>query len=186
VIFTHGSFNPDVVFNLSLSPKSRVYEYCVTCHKMSDITVLIASSSPAARAEIEEQLSACDAIHVVGAVGANADVLRLTEKFKPDVLVFHTASCGKPQMDMLFRLREIHSTLTTLALECSPEHVRTYFINLASWGLRGCICEWRDSAELIDAVRTLGRGDFYLCPMASHALVDAYRDMIHHVVQEAL
>lgn len=153
-------------------------------HKMTDIKVLIASSSPAARAEIEEQLLSCDTIDVVGSAGANVDVLKLTSKFKPDVLVFHAASCGKPQMDMLFQLQQIHDSLKTLALECSPEHVRTYFISLTSWGLRGCICEWRDSAELIDAVCTLGRGDFYLCPIASHALVDAYRDMIHPVVQE--
>jgi DNA-binding NarL/FixJ family response regulator len=158
----------------------------VAFHKMTDIKVLIASSSPAARAEIEEQLLTCDTIRVVGSAGANVDVLKLTARFKPDVLVFHAASCGKPQMDMLFHLRQIHSSLKTLALECSPEHVRAYFINLASWGLRGCICEWRNSAELIDAVCTLGRGDFYLCPMASHALVDAYRDMIHQVVQEEI
>ncbi len=155
-------------------------------HIMSDIRVLIASNSPEIRAEIEKQVAACESIRVVGAVSESQEVLELTARFKPDVLIFHAASCGQPHIELLFKLQELHPDLKTLALECSPEHVRSYFISLASWGLRGCICEWRNSTELIDAVCALGRGDFYLCPMASHALVDAYRDMIHQIAQEEI
>ena len=149
-----------------------------------EVKVLIASRSPAICAEIENQLSAGDGIRIVGTAYDGAGVLDLTAHQRPDVLVYHTASCGKPQLELLEQLQNMHPALKTLALECSPEHVRTYFIRMAAWGLRGCICQWRNSNELIDAVRSLGAGDFYLCPLASHALVDAYRNMMHQVVQE--
>jgi len=149
-----------------------------------EIKVLIASRSDAVCDEIAQQLSGSRDIRVVGTANEGDEVLDLTRQHRPDVLVFHAASCGKPQLELLFQLQELHPPLKTLALECSPEHVRAYFISLAGWGLRGCICQWRDSDDIIDAVHSLGRGDFYLCPLASHALVDAYRDMMHQVVQE--
>jgi len=151
---------------------------------MARTRVLIASSSPETRTEIEQQISACDSIHVIGTVGRSQEVLELTARLKPDVLVFHAASCGKPHIELLFQLQELHPEIKVLALECSPQNVQSYFISLAAWGLRGCICEWRNSSELIDAVCTLGHGDFYLCPKASHALVDAYRNMIHRDAPE--
>jgi len=149
-----------------------------------EIKVLIASRSPAICAEIENQLAAGAGIRIVGVAHDGADVLDLTAGQRPDVLVYHTASCGKPQLELLKQLQNVHPALKTLALECSPEHIRAYFIRMAAWGLRGCICQWRDSSELIDAVRSLSAGDFYLCPLASQALVDAYRNMMHQVARE--
>lgn len=151
---------------------------------MKDIKVLIVSNSDSIRSKIEKQLSGCAQIKVVGAVEANEDALMLTWRFKPDVLVFHAASTGMPEMDLLFQLRQAQPQLRTLALECSPNQVRTLFIELAPWGLRGCICKWEGASELIDSVCTLGSGNSYLCPIASHVLVDAYRDMLHHVTQK--
>lgn len=149
-----------------------------------EVKVLIASRSPAICGEIEKRLADCDGIRIVGAAHDSDGVLDMTARLHPDVLVYHTASCGKPQLALLERLQEVHPALKTLALECSPDHVRTYFIRMATWGLRGCICQWRDSNELIDAIISLGAGDFYLCPLSSHALVDAYRNMMHQVIQE--
>ena len=149
-----------------------------------EVKVLIASRSPATCAEIENQLTVHDGIRIVGSVHDRDGVLTMAARLQPDVMIYHMASCGKPELDMLKQLQKVLPTLKTLALECSPEHVKTYFIRMTAWGLRGCICQWRDSNELIDAVRSLGAGDFYLCPLASHALVDAYRNMMHQVVQE--
>lgn len=152
---------------------------------MKDIAVLIACKSPSVRTEIEQQLASSKQIRVVGAAEANEDIVVMTAYLRPDVLLLHAPSCGEPRQDLLIRLLRIHVDLKILALECSPEHVRSCFIQLSAWGLRGCICRWpRRGAELIDAVHTVGKGDIYLCPVASHALVDAYRHMIHQLVQE--
>jgi len=154
------------------------------CRNMKDTTVLIASKSPTISAEIENRLAANDAIRVIGTAKANEDIPVMTRHLLPDILVIHAPSCGEPHQELLSRLMRIQPDLKILALECSPEHIRSCFIKLAAWGLRGCICKWQDSTELIDAIYTVGNGDFYFCPVASHALLDAYRHMIHHPVGE--
>ena len=151
---------------------------------MTDITVLIASKSPSIRAELETHISSSDGIRIVGNAEADSDIRVMTAEFQPDVLVIHTPTCGEPREEFLSLLARVHPGLKILALECSPEHVRSCFIKLTAWGLRGCICHWKGAGELIDAIRTIGNGEFYLCPIASHALVDAYRHMIHQLVRE--
>ncbi len=150
----------------------------------TNFTVLIASKSPAISAELEKQLSSSKLVRVVGKAEENEDAGLLTSEFRPDVLIIHAPTFGEPSVDLLSRLVHIHPELKTLALECSPDHVRTCFIQLTAWGLRGCICHWKGANELIRAIRTIGNGDVYLCPVASHALVDAYRDMIHQLLGE--
>ena len=170
-------FVPILLFKLQARKTNAV------TRNMTDIQVLIACNSPDISAKIEGRLSKCATIDVVGSASTPEEILRLTRRFLPDVLVVHIASCGRPDTDLLLRLKQVQPQIKTLALECAPEQIRTYFVELAPWGLSGCICEWEKANELIDAVCTIGNGDSYLCPLASHVLVDAYRDMRHHVAQ---
>jgi len=152
--------------------------------RMSEITVLIASKSSSSRAKLEEQLAGNRRIRIVGDAAEDSEIRAMTTLHYPDVLVLHISSLGEPQQELLKQLHHIHPFLKILALECSPEHVRTSFIQLSAWGLRGCICHWKNSGELVEAIHTIMDGEFYLCPVASHALVDAYRHMIHRPVRE--
>ena len=150
---------------------------------MTVIKVLILSHSPSIRAKIEELLLACADVRIVGSVTTSEEVIEVARRAQPDVLVLHPAGSEGGQTDLLFRLKQVQPKLKTLMLGCSPEQARVHFAELAPWGLRGWICKWEGSSELIDAIFALGNDDFYLCPLASHVLVDAYRDMHHQMVR---
>ncbi|NOX61729.1 MAG: response regulator transcription factor [Chloroflexi bacterium] len=150
---------------------------------MTDIKVLILCHSPTVRSKIEELLLACADVRIVGSTGAHEDILRVARRTQPDVLVIHAAGSEGFQADLLFRLKQVQPNLKTLMLGCPPDQARIHFAELAPWGLRGWICNWEGSSELVDALYALRNDDFYLCPVASHVLVDAYRDMHHQLVR---
>ncbi|NPA92257.1 MAG: response regulator transcription factor [Chloroflexi bacterium] len=151
---------------------------------MTPLKVLIASKSLAVCAEIAQHLTRCSGVQIVGFAHNGQDIVRQTQRQHPDLLILHVPGCGYPTVALFQQLRQAQPQLRTLAVGCSPEHVRAYFLQLTPWGLSGCICQLR-GGELRTAVRTLQQGaSFYLCPRASQALIDAYRRMTHHWSRE--
>jgi len=111
----------------------------------------------------------------VGWAYTDDDMVQRTQRWQPDLLLFHIPSRGYPQGTLFRRLRAVQPRLRTLAIGCDPREVAAYFLELAPWGLSGCVCG-ESGPELREAVQVLGRGGtLYLCPQASQALIDAYR-----------
>ena len=132
------------------------------------IRVVLVDDHAVVRAGLKAVLGAAPDIEVVGEGSSGREALSLAEKHKPDVVIMDLSMEG---MDGTAATREIVAReLPTRVLVLTMHAEEDFLIPVLEAGAQGYLVKSAADRELVDAVRTVARGDLFVRPAAARVL----------------
>ena len=136
------------------------------------IRVLIADDHTIVRSGVNLLLSSEPDIEVVGEATDGISAVELAQKFKPDVVLM---DIGMPELDGFEATRRIRervpeAKVLVLTMHRSDE----YLFQMLEAGALGYVLKGAETGELINAVRTVARGEVFLYPSMARRLVQQF------------
>ncbi len=142
---------------------------------MSDraINILLADDHTIVRQGLKLILSAHSDLQIVGEAANGKEAVELAAKLKPDIVLLDVAMPELNGIEATRKMVEANSRLRVLILSMHKEAV--YVRETLRAGARGYILKDAIDTELLNAVRSVARGDGYISPAVSGALLSDYR-----------
>ena len=136
------------------------------------LRILIADDHGVLRAGLRALLNSEPDMEVVGEAADGDEALRLTRALHPDVVLMDINMPGCGGIDATRQLMELRSGIRVLVLTV---HEDRYLLQEAiQAGAAGYILKRAVESELVDAIKAVARGDMYVHPAMTRALlVDA-------------
>lgn len=132
------------------------------------IRVILADDHAVVRAGLRAVLGASPDIQVVGEASDGAEAITLAETLDPDVVIMDLTMDG---VDGAAATREIVSRkLRARVLVLTMHAEEDYLIPIIEAGASGYLMKNAADRELVDAVRTVARGDMFIRPSAARIL----------------
>ena len=132
------------------------------------IRVILADDHAVVRAGLKAVLGAARDIEVVGEAKDGREAVALAERLNPDVVVMDLSMGGA---DGTAATKEIVAKgLATRVLVLTMHAEEDYLVPLLEAGAAGYLVKSAADRELVDAVRTVARGDLYVRPSAARIL----------------
>lgn len=139
---------------------------------MAKIRVLVVDDHTLIRQGIVGLLRSQPDIEVVGEAGDGREALRVAAETNPDVVLMDIAM---PEMGGLDATRELKSRQPELRVLILTIHDREdYLFQALRAGASGYVLKGADVQDLLAAVRSAHRGEVYLYPTVTKALVSDY------------
>ena len=112
-------------------------------------------------------------MEIVGEAGNGREALALAESLKPDIVVMDVAMPELNGIEATRRMGESvpHTRVVALSMHKDSVYVR----EILRAGARGYLLKDSVAADLVSAVRSVARGEGYISPQVSHAVLDDYR-----------
>jgi DNA-binding NarL/FixJ family response regulator len=118
-------------------------------------------------------LSAQPDMEIVGEAGNGREAVEFAEKLKPDIVIMDVAM---PELNGIEATRRLTaSTPRTRVLALSMHKDSVYVREILRSGARGYLLKDSADADLLTAVRAVAKGDGYLSPAVSDAVLTDYR-----------
>ena len=112
-------------------------------------------------------------MEVVGEAANGRDAIRETRSLKPDVVVMDVSM---PELNGIEGTRQICDELTnTKVLALSMHRDGVYVRETLRAGARGCLLKDSEDDDLLRAIRAVNRGEAFLSPAISDAVLTDYR-----------
>lgn len=137
---------------------------------MDAIRVLLAEDHHLVRQGLRALLERESDIEVVGEAADGLEALRLIETSRPDVVVMDITMPGLNGLEVLRRTRPRLPQVQVLML--SVHEGEEYVLRALQAGASGYLLKRSLSAELLIAIRAAQRGEMFLSPAVSPALVN--------------
>jgi two-component system response regulator NreC len=131
--------------------------------------ILIADDHPVLRSGLRVLLAADPDLEVVGEAGTGEETLRLAEELHPDVALLDIGMPGGSGIETVRRLKEKLPALKVLFLTMHEEE--GMLLEALSAGGDGYVIKRADQPEIIQAIRVVLRGDVYVHPAMTRALL---------------
>ena len=137
------------------------------------ISVLLADDHAMLRAGLKALLNAEPDMRVVGEAGNGEEAIQVTRQLRPDVVVM---DISMPVKDGLAATAEIAQTLPdTRVLVLTMHAEEQYLLKVLEAGGSGYVLKRSADTELMEAIRTVHRGEAFLYPSATRLLLQAYQ-----------
>lgn len=137
------------------------------------IKILLADDHAMLRAGLRALISAEPDLTVVGEAGNGDEAVRLTEQLHPDVVVM---DISMPVKDGLAATGEITQQMPeTKVLVLTMHAEEQYLLRVLEAGGSGYVLKRSADRELMEAIRTVYRGEAFLYPSATRLLLQAYQ-----------
>ena len=140
------------------------------------IRVLLADDHTIVRQGLKLSLSGNPDLQVVGEAANGVEAVALAQKLKPDIVLLDVAM---PELNGIEATRKMvadNPRARVLVLSMHKEAV--YVREILRAGARGYILKDAVDTELVNAVRSVARGDGYISPAVSGALLKDYRQNV--------
>jgi DNA-binding NarL/FixJ family response regulator len=148
---------------------------------MSDdlIRVILADDHSVVRAGLKAVLGAAKDMHVVGEAASGPEAVELAERLKPHVVVMDLSIGEVDGGEATKMLIEKGIPSKVLILTMHPEE--EYLVPMLEAGASGFLPKTAPDRELLDAVRTVARGEIYVRAEAARILAKGYqrKDPMH-------
>ena len=119
-------------------------------------------------------LAAQPDFEVVGEAGNGREAAELAEKLKPDLVLMDVQMPDLNGIEATRRMVASNSRIRVLVLSMHKEAL--YVREVLKAGARGYILKDAIDTELLSAMRSVARGDGYISPAVSGALLTDYRE----------
>ncbi|MGI8989472.1 MAG: response regulator [Bryobacteraceae bacterium] len=140
---------------------------------MKNIRVLLADDHAVVRQGFRLILSHEPDMEIVGEAGNGREALALCEELKPDVVVMDVAM---PELNGIEATRRLAASLPkTRVLALSMHKDGVYVREILGAGARGYLLKDSIDRDLLAAVRAVAKGEGYLSPAISDAVLNDYR-----------
>ena len=137
------------------------------------IRILLADDHAVVRQGFKAILGAQPDMEIVGEAGNGREAVELAEKLRPDVAVMDVAM---PELNGIEATRRIgEATPRTRVLALSMHKDSVYVREILRAGARGYLLKDQIDSDLLAAVRAIARGEGYLSPAVSDAVLNDYR-----------
>lgn len=133
------------------------------------IPILIADDHGVLRAGLRALLSAEPDLEVVADADNGTDALKLARELKPEVVLLDVNMPGLGGIEVTKKLKEILPDARVLILTVHEDD--SLFQEAIQAGASGYIIKRAVESELIDAIRAVRRGDLYVHPAMTRALL---------------
>jgi DNA-binding NarL/FixJ family response regulator len=137
------------------------------------IRIVLADDHAVVRQGFRLILAAQPDMEVVGEAADGRQAVELADSFKPDVLVMDVAMPGLNGIEATRRVSRLAPRTRILALSMHKDSI--YVREILRAGARGYLLKDSIDQDLLAAVRALARGDGYLSPAVSEAVLTDYR-----------
>src|SRR6201996_8743228 len=144
------------------------------------INILLADDHTIVRQGLKLILSANADLQVIGEAANGNEAVELAQKLKPDLVLMDVAMPELNGIEATRRMVESDSRIKVLVLSMHKEAV--YVREILRAGARGYILKDAIDTELLSAVRSVVRGDGYISPAVSGALLSDYRKDVNDPV----
>ncbi|HJR63790.1 MAG TPA: response regulator transcription factor [Gemmatimonadaceae bacterium] len=132
------------------------------------IRVVLVDDHAVVRAGLKAVLGSARDIEIVGEASNGREGVALAERLKPDVMIMDLSMAD---MDGAAATKEIVSKgLTTRVLMLTMHAEEDYLVPMLEAGVSGYLVKSAADRELVDAVRTVARGEVYVRPAAARVL----------------
>jgi two-component system, NarL family, response regulator NreC len=140
---------------------------------MARIRILLADDHGVVRQGFKMILGAQSDMEVVGEAANGREAITLADQLKPDVVVMDVAMPELNGIEATRRIAQADSHARVLALSMHKDSV--YVREVLRAGARGYLLKDSGPNDLVSAVRAVARGEGYLSPGVSDAVLDDYR-----------
>lgn len=140
---------------------------------MKKIRILLADDHTMVRQGFRLILAAQPDMEVVGEAGDGRQAVELAEQLRPDLVVMDVAMPGLNGIEATRRLAQSSPCTRVLALSMHKDSV--YVREILRAGARGYLLKDSIDRDLLAAVRSVARGEGYLSPAISEAVLTDYR-----------
>jgi DNA-binding NarL/FixJ family response regulator len=154
----------------SIAP--RLSQEGVCYNSDMSITVLLADDHRMVREGFRLLLETQSDIRVTGEAGTGRDAIQQVKKLKPDVVLMDIAM---PEINGIDATREICQALpSTKVIVLSMHSTSQHIFRAIKAGARGYILKESAGEDVINAIRTVHRGQLFLCREISESVVRDY------------
>jgi two-component system, NarL family, response regulator NreC len=140
---------------------------------MKRIRILLADDHAVVRQGFKMILSAQPEMEIVGEAGNGREAIELAESLKPDIVVMDVAMPELNGIEATRRLSTSSPHARVIALSMHKDNV--YVREILRAGARGYLLKDSVAADVVSAIRAVARGESYLSPAVSNAVLDDYR-----------
>lgn len=138
------------------------------------LKVLLVDDHVLFRSGVRALLSDEIGLEVVDEAGDGEEAIEKARKLKPDVMVMDLSMPGTHGLEALRRLAALGSGVRVLVLTMhDPEE---YLLPALDAGAAGYLSKTSADDDLVDAIRTVARGDAYLPPGGAQLLLHRYKN----------
>jgi two-component system, NarL family, response regulator NreC len=137
------------------------------------IRILLADDHALVRQGFRMILAAQPDMEIVGEAGNGREAVELAARLQPDVVVMDVAMPELNGIEATRRLLSDKPRTRVLALSMHKDSV--YVREILRAGARGYLLKDSEDADLLAAVRAVAKGDGYLSPGVSEAVLTDYR-----------
>ena len=137
------------------------------------IRVLLADDHAMLRAGLKALLNAEPDMAVVGEAGNGEEAVQLAEQLTPDVVVMDISMPVKDGLQATAEIGERVPGTRVLVLTMHAEE--QYLLRVLEAGGSGYVLKRSADTELMEAIRTVHRGEAFLYPSATRLLLEAYQ-----------
>ena len=140
---------------------------------MKRTRILLADDHAVVRQGFKMLLDAQPDMEIVGEASNGREAAEQAEELHPDVVVMDVAM---PELNGIEATRRLaasapHTRVIALSMHKDSVYVR----EILRAGARGYLLKDSGADDLVDAIRAVARGDSYLSPAVSNAVLDDYR-----------
>ena len=109
---------------------------------------------------------------VVGEAANGQDAIRLAIEQKPDIAILDISMPGMNGIEAAKEINKVapHTKIVLLTMHSEDR----YLLEALRAGIRGYVLKTRATSELLQAIGEVYKGNIFLSPDVSHALVQAY------------
>jgi two-component system response regulator NreC len=140
------------------------------------IRVLIADDHTIVRSGIRLLLETEPDIHVIGEAIEGSQAVMLADSLQPQVVLMDIAMPGMDGLEATLQIKARWPEIYVLVL--TMHRSDDYFFEMLKAGASGYILKGSETSELIQAVRTVARGEVFLYPVMARKLVRDYLELI--------
>ena len=148
------------------------------------IRVVLADDHVVVRSGLKAVLGAARDIDVVGEASNGREALALVDRLKPDVVIMDLTMGemdGMTATKMIADQEESPTRVLVLTMHTEEE----YLVQVLQAGAAGYIVKSAADRELLDAVRTVARGEVYVQPTAARVLARGLTQKDPHAEERA-